>query len=199
MIVVISESYSFETETSLVNELFHLGLDYFHLRKYNWTEQELVDFTQQIEHQFLDRLVFCQRYELGASLGVNHFHLSEQTRIEWADANWNMMNPLHSYSTSVHELATFNQLGNRFEYAFLSPIFDSISKPEYKANSFDLALREDFSTKLIALGGISAENVNEAMKLGFDGIALLGAIWKSEQPTQAFLSVKKQMEMISKA
>ena len=33
-------------------------------------------------------------------------------------------------------------------------------------------------TEIIALGGIKIENVEKAMEMGFDGIAILGTIWQ---------------------
>lgn len=69
-----------------------------------------------------------------------------------------------------------------YDYVFLSPVFDSISKVGYKA-AFDIETfsnvlhKKVLGTKVIALGGVCAENVDQVESMGFDGYAMLGAIW----------------------
>lgn len=46
--------------------------------------------------------------------------------------------------------------------------------------------RTNFSTKLIALGGISPENIQQTLENGFDDVALLGSIWNSNKSIENF-------------
>lgn len=68
------------------------------------------------------------------------------------------------------------------DYVFLSPVFDSISKAGYKA-AFDLErLSEKLKSSLrrtpvVALGGIKCGNIRRVREAGFDGAAVLGAVW----------------------
>jgi thiamine-phosphate pyrophosphorylase len=58
----------------------------------------------------------------------------------------------------------------------LSPIYQVF--PDYKSD-LDVpkaAERTNFKTKLVALGGISTQNIDKTYKSGFDGVALLGSI-----------------------
>lgn len=76
-----------------------------------------------------------------------------------------------------------------FEYAFLSPVFSSISKEGYASKldfSIEISKRTNHTTKLIALGGIQFENIHQAIAFGFDDVALLGAIWESNNPLENF-------------
>lgn len=82
---------------------------------------------------------------------------------------------------SCHSFDDVEAIDGKEEYCFLSPIFDSISKEDYKAN-FDeqelkAFLKKDRKTKVIALGGLTEENYLEVLELGFDGGAFLGSIW----------------------
>jgi thiamine-phosphate pyrophosphorylase len=131
---------------------------------------------------------------LGLSLGLKRFHYSERDRTEWQKANWKGMSSEFTYSTSVHSLEEYNDLPSHFSYAFLSPVFDSISKTDYKAVRFDFSKRQNRDVKLIGLGGIQANNAQEAVQMGFDGIALLGAIWKSEKPIEIFENIKNEIQ-----
>eukprot|EP00955_Chlamydomonas_euryale_P105067 365611-Chlamydomonas_euryale.AAC.10 len=93
-------------------------------------------------------------------------------------------------STSFHSLQQLEvDWGPDLNYAFLSPIYDSISKKGYSAAGFDpvelsLAL-SGCKTPLVALGGITAERVGAAADAGFDGVAVLGAVWQSDHPERA--------------
>ena len=102
--------------------------------------------------------------------------------MDWQERNWEGQQSGYSYSTSVHSLEAYNALPVHFSYAFLGPVFDSISKPGYEAVSFDFSKKEELPVKLVGLGGIGAGNVKQVLEMGFDGAALLGAIWNSEDP-----------------
>lgn len=99
-----------------------------------------------------------------------------------------------SKSTATHSVEDFNSLENDFDYAFLSPVFTSISKENYhpKANLFEaLKSRTNFNTKVIALGGIDSENIKKTLENGFDDIALLGTIWNTHNPIKNFKLCQK--------
>lgn len=182
MLIVISESDFRPQEAAIVNGLFRAGLDLFHIRKYEASEKELSELIAQIEPEYRQKLVLNHHHELGLSLGLKRFHYSERDRKEWQKANWKGMSSEFTYSTSVHSLEEYNDLPGHFAYAFLSPVFDSISKSDYKEVKFDFSKRQNKETKLIGLGGIQSENVDQAIRMGFDGLALLGAIWNNSNP-----------------
>lgn len=190
MLIVISESDFRPREATIVNELFRAGLDLFHIRKYEASEKEISELITQIEPEYLGRLVLNHHHDLGMSLGLKRFHYSEKDRRIWSEANWRGVSSERIYSTSIHSLEEFNDLPDHFSYAFLSPVFDSISKADYKGVKFDFTKRRNRATKLIGLGGIQANNVNEAIQMGFDGVALMGAIWKSNSPVNSMKEVK---------
>jgi len=106
------------------------------------------------------------------------------------------------YSTSVHHLPDIIDLPACFRYVFYSPVFPSISKPGYNPQ-IDLvtlqqnlkALREKKAAlpQIIALGGIQAVNVKKVKDAGFDGVALMGALWQSADPVQAFKEIKNAL------
>jgi len=194
MLIVISESDFRPQEAAIVNALFQAGLDLFHIRKYEASEKELSELIAQIEPEYRQKLVLNHHHELGLSLGLKRFHYSERDRMEWQKANWKEMSSEFIYSTSVHSLEDYNDLPGHFSYSFLSPVFDSISKSDYKGVKFDLSKRQNKESKLIGLGGIQERNAQDAIRLGFDGIALLGAIWKSENPMEVFETIKNEIQ-----
>lgn len=194
MLIVISESDFRPQEATIVNALFQAGLDLFHIRKYEASDKELSELIAQIEPEYRQRLVLNHHHELGLSLGLKRFHYSERDRKEWQKAHWKGMSSELIYSTSVHTMEEYNDLPDYFSYAFLSPVFDSISKSDYKGVKFDFSKRQNKATKLIGLGGIQASNAQDAIQMGFDGVALLGTIWKSENPIEIFETIKNEIQ-----
>lgn len=71
---------------------------------------------------------------------------------------------------------------SEFDYVFLSPIFDSISKKGYK-HSFSNRDLEDagnsgiINEKVIALGGIIPQFIPQLRAWNFGGAAFLGDVW----------------------
>jgi thiamine-phosphate pyrophosphorylase len=182
MKILISNSTITTNEVELIKLFLANDKNLFHLRRYEISELEVVDFLNSFSEEERKQIVLNHHHFLASEFGVNRLHFSENDRIEIGDEK---LEKLHSLgfilSTSVHTIEDFQKLSSVFEYAFISPVFDSISKENYKAVSFDLNdVRKDI--KLIALGGITVQNYNDALNLGFDGVAFLGGVWKQEYP-----------------
>ncbi len=87
-------------------------------------------------------------------------------------------------SASAHSWEEAEPLASVADYVWLSPLFDSISKPGYRSG-IDLretparfaALEPVLRERIVALGGISAGNIVSVRRAGFRGAALLGAVW----------------------
>jgi thiamine-phosphate pyrophosphorylase len=121
-----------------------------------------------------------QFHSMAEEFGINRLHFTSENRKKTSD--WEQYSDF-ILSTSVHSIEEFNELPSCFEYAFLSPVFPSISKVGYfsEKNLFEeVKKRTNFQTKLIALGGITLENGQWTMDNEFDGVAMLGAIWGIE-------------------
>lgn len=135
--------------------------------------------------------------------GLEIFHLykpsfsKEETEnfIQQISAEYRNRIVLHSNYLKFHSLNELEDCEEKYDYAFLSPIFDSISKEGYKSN-YDLKeikkLLKNRNEKIIALGGIDEDKIDAVKDLGFSGIALLGAIWQTENPLEKFKRIKEQ-------
>lgn len=80
------------------------------------------------------------------------------------------------------------------ERAFLSPVYDSISKCGYRSG-YDLVALSRFvrnsSRDFYALGGIDAARIQEIRSMGFKGCGILGAVWNASDPLNAFDEIIK--------
>lgn len=85
-------------------------------------------------------------------------------------------------SRSCHSIDELRHLDRNLDYVFLSPVFDSISKPGYNAAFNQETLRHAASdglinNRVIALGGVTSRHLPMVNELGFGGAAMLGAAW----------------------
>lgn len=190
MLIVISSPTPVTKESFLINQLFDEGLPVFHLRKPDSSSQELVLLLQEIDPLHHSKIALHSHHYLAKSFGINRLHYTEASRKQLTDVDFSENENI--LSTSVHSVEDFMNLSEHFSYAFLSPVFNSISKPDYEAKAFDLtALDKNRSTKLIALGGIDETNCRKPYEIGFDGIALLGAIWNNANGIMNFKKISQ--------
>ncbi len=187
--VVISNPFAVADEIKIIHSLFDEGLSLFHIRKPDFSELEMAQFIHQIKLEFRDQIVLHHHHKLAADFGINRFHFSETERNNNTDFPVRFQKPCRSNSTSTHSIEDFNSIEHYFDYAFLSPVFKSISKENYlpKMNLFEaLKSRKNHKTKIIALGGITSENIQKTLENGFDDFALLGTVWNNENPVKQF-------------
>jgi thiamine-phosphate pyrophosphorylase len=192
--IVITNPSAVANEISIIESLFEEGLSLLHIRKPNFSELEMALFIHQIDLEYRNKLVLHNHHILSDDFGINRIHLSEKQRISKAAFPARFAKSYKYNSTSTHSIEDFNGLGNHFEYAFLSPVFKSISKENYypSINLFEaLKLRTNANTKVIALGGIESKNIAQVLENGFDDIALLGTIWNNDNPVKQFKLCQK--------
>jgi len=189
--IVISNPTEIANEHQIIQALFEEGLELFHIRKPNASEEELRCYITAIDSKYHSKLVLHQQYNLVAEFQLERLHFSEKVRQTIPDTFQKLVPFL---STSVHTITDFNNLSERYDAAFISPIYPSISKTDYKPTQNLLEQtkeRTNWKTKWIALGGISAENIVATLTQGFDDVALLGTIWNSTNPIQNFKKCQK--------
>ena len=197
MVIVISSPIQVKNEAFLINQLFDEGLCIFHIRKPESSAQELVLLLQEINPIHYSKIALHSYHYLAKSFGINRLHFTEASRKQLTDKDFNEFKTEDFIlSTSVHSIEDFNTLSEDFEYAFLSPVFDSISKTAYKAKNFNLSIKK-LSTKLIALGGVSKDNCQIALEMGFDGVALLGSIWNGDDVKNNFRQISQSLAEVN--
>jgi thiamine-phosphate pyrophosphorylase len=183
--IVITNPSAIANEISIIDSLFEEGLSLLHIRKPDFSEFEMAKYIHQIKLEFRSKVVLHSQHQLADDFGINRIHFSEKERKYNPDFPARFSKPCRYKSTSTHSIEDFNSLESGFDYAFLSPVFTSISKEDYhpKVNLFEaLKSRTNFNTKVIALGGIKADNIEEVFQKGFDDVALLGTIWNNDDP-----------------
>ncbi len=177
--IVISRPEIFEGEGRMIEALIEEGIDYVHIRKPEASEEEVRRLIETISEEKRERLCVHYHHRAAKETGAGGVHLSGRCRE--VIKGWT-----GRVSASCHSLAEAAEMKERCDYVFLSPIYDSISKEGYSSAYSREVLREGVRTgkidrKVVALGGIDIEKIEEARETGFGGAALLGAIWKDAE------------------
>ena len=85
-------------------------------------------------------------------------------------------------STSCYALDEVREQKERMNYVFLSPIFNSITRPErtsaFTEDQLYAARRSGvIDRKVMAVGGITPDNILLAKDYGFGGVVVMGDLW----------------------
>lgn len=174
--IVITSPGFLQGEADFINRLFGHGLDRLHLRKPGADIGECRRLLDGISREWLPRIVVHDNFGLCREYGLGGVHLNGRNP---------MAPPNHegSVSRSCHSLEEISRYKGECDYLTLSPIFNSISKQGYMAafGPGQLAAARDsglIDRRVIALGGVTLENIPRVKELGFGGVAILGDVWQ---------------------
>lgn len=156
-------------ESCRICNLIDAGFDYVHIRKPALQKNEMQQFIESIPTRYYNRLKLHDHFDLADKYDLAGIHLNSRNRTVPTGFQKHVSKSCHA----IEELRDID----RFEYVFLSPIFDSISKQGYKARFSKEELENSsnlISEKVMALGGVADKHIPYLQKIGFGGCALLG-------------------------
>lgn len=164
-------------EPLLIATALDAGIDIIHLRKPKESVRRIDDLLKAIPEKFHGRIVLHDFHQLAHRYAVRGIHLNRRFPAAPEDFQG-------TTSCSCHTLAEIVARKPLHDYLFLSPVRDSISKQGYHAaftrTQLENAARDGVvDRKVIALGGISPDNIAEIISIGFGGAAVLGYLWKN--------------------
>lgn len=192
MIVLIAPEEDVLNEIGLLNKLFQNGLECFHLRKPLKSYQQHVEYLNQIDIKYHNKIVVHDHHKLINEYNLKGIHFQEQKRIDHIDNPGQYFKPLNMFgktiSSSFHDPEVLADCEFEFDYHLLSPIFNSISKQGYQGQGFDVNHIDKY---IIGMGGINSKNISETQQLGYKGIGILGAIWNTKDPVNSFITLKQ--------
>jgi len=184
LIAVITSPDTWDGEADCLEELLQAGLKKLHIRRRGDTRETLL---KRLAPDWSSRLVLHggrEAMEMAVRYGVPqvHGHWSRPWEDPIAPDGPHKSVALSASTHSWEEVRRITP--GTLEYVFLSPLFDSISKPGYLADEGLIRRPEGVTPcKLIGLGGIDHHTISQVMDHGWDGAAVLGYIW--EQPEMA--------------
>lgn len=175
-LIAITSPQMIPDEAYLIEAAFDAGVDLLHIRKPCVSRCEVEELLSNIPTHLHTRLSLHDCHELAQTYNVGGLHLNRRNRSIPYDWQGRISRSCHS----LHEVTAYKSNCN---YLFLSPIFDSVSKPGYNATFTPDELHNAtyqgiIDSKVIALGGITPDNVDKVPAYGFGGVAVLGCLWK---------------------
>ena len=197
LILITTPTY-FVEEDKIITALFEEGLDTLHLRKPDTAPMFAVRLLTLIPEQYHKRIVVH-----------GHFYLKDEYKLKGIHLNGRNPNPPENYkghiSCSCHSVEEVKNRKHFYDYVFMSPIYDSISKVNYYSTYTAEELREAQKAKIIdskvmALGGINEENLLEIKDFGFGGAVILGDLWNKFDACsdRDYLAVIKHFKKLKK-
>lgn len=194
---MISPEKIIQRETQKVIELFEAGLSVFHLRKPHASKEELIQYLENIPKKYHTRIVLHQHYGLAGKFKIKGVHLPEKKRNSTGAIRSLLRKKIKIVSTSFHSIEEISRSRRKYEYIFLSPVFDSISKKGYKKNFSIEDIRSELSSlqqNIIALGGVSNKNITTLKDARFKGAATIGYVWDSKTPIKKFQTLLSKVK-----
>ena len=177
-IIAITSPKIIDEDVYLIRNLLKMGVFSIHLRKPEATIHECRQLLAQLTTEERANIIIHDYPELYDEFSLKGIHI-----------NKNITSLPDGYSglktRSCHTFEEIEKHKNEYDYLFLSPIFDSISKVGYKSNfTKDKLLKASaqgiIDSKVIALGGITLDMIPYFEELNFGGIAMIGGIYSTK-------------------
>ena len=174
-LIVITKPTYFVEEDQILTALFDEVLEILHLRKTDPAPVYAERLLTLIPEKYRKRIVVHGNFYLKDEYKLKGIHLNSHNAV--IPNNYN-----GTITTSCHSLEEVKEKKPHFEYVFLSPVFDSISKEGYHASFTPEQIRTASKNNIIdkhviALGGINENNILQVKDFGFGGCAILGGLW----------------------
>jgi len=198
-VVVVSPPDGGADRPSTVEAMFVAGLERYHLRKPDWNAQQSAAWLEAMPVRWRSRVVLHRHHEIAAAFRAG-VHSRDDSSVA-IDAPPSAPKGC-IVSRSCHDLAAVRRALGRYDAVFFGPVFSSLSKPGYGPSpneTFDglrrlLAARTQAErrTEVVALGGITSAHLVQCRQLGFDAVAVLGAVWQAPDPCAAFVNLRNE-------
>jgi thiamine-phosphate pyrophosphorylase len=186
-IVVISPDSEDPRELGSLDGFFSAGLERYHVRKPSWTAENLESWLGGIPASWRARMILHQHHSLAPKLGLFGVH-DRDHEAPTAGAR----------SRSCHDIGALRRNLPLYESLLFGPVFSSLTKPGYGPPAdfpWDdlraiLSERTGADAHVLAIGGVTADGLARCRELGFDGAAVLGAVWNQSDPVSAFVGLR---------
>ncbi|MBR6285556.1 MAG: thiamine phosphate synthase [Bacteroidaceae bacterium] len=174
-LILLTTPRFFVEEDKIITDLFEEGLDMLHLRKPGEEPIYAERLLKLIPKQYNKHIITHQHFYLKEEFQLMGIHLSKYNP-----------EPPEGYKghicETIHSIDELGEAKKKVDSVILSPIFDSISRPNYKSE-FDFETLKKASKaglidkNTIALGGISIDKIKMLKDLGFGGVMISGDLW----------------------
>jgi thiamine-phosphate pyrophosphorylase len=192
MRLIVITHYGFvPQELDKIHALFEAGMEILHVRKPNFLKTEYVNFLNGIDKKYHPQIKIHDFLDLADHYNLLGVHFNLRTSVYKGDRKVKI-------SKSCHSIEELKEIDG-YDYVFLSPIFNSISKVNCHSKFTNETLEKAsiaglINEKVIALGGIGEHTLPLLKQFPWGGAAVLGGIWKTGDAVANFLKLKQYDE-----
>ena len=174
-LIVVTAPTFFVEEDKIITALFEEGLDILHLRKPETPAMYAERLLTLIPEKYHRRIVTHEHFYLKEEFDLMGIHLNSRNPKEPHDYSGHV-------SCTCHSIEELNNKKHFYDYLFMSPIYDCITKEGILSGYTPEELRQAgkdkiIDSKVMALGGITPKNILEVKDFGFGGAVILGNLW----------------------
>jgi thiamine-phosphate pyrophosphorylase len=176
-LIAVSIAEIIDEDAQIIASLLDSAVDIVHLRKPCASADSLREILCKLSSEHRSRIVVHDYPELYTEFSLLGVHVNRNIPSLGDDYTGLRTRSCHS----LDEIVRYKQ---EYDYLFLSPIFDSISKVGYASQfSHDELLRASsmgiIDSRVVALGGVTPDKIAYLEQLGFGGAAMSGAIYST--------------------
>lgn len=177
-IIAVTTPKVIAQDADIITSLLRRGVDIVHLRKPDSNVDECRALLRDLDKESRARIIVHDHPELYAEFLLKGIHINRNIAT--------LPDGYTGFKTrSCHSFDEVAKYKGDYDYIFLSPIFDSISKVGYNSCFSDDELRRAsndgiIDSRVVALGGVTPDKVDYLRRLGFGGVAMCGAIYNVE-------------------
>jgi thiamine-phosphate pyrophosphorylase len=174
-LIVVTAPTFFVEEDKIITALFEEGLDILHLRKPETPAMYSERLLTLIPEKYHKRIITHEHFYLQEEFSLMGIHLNTRNPKEPHDYSGHI-------SCTCHSLDEVRNKKHFYDYLFLSPIYNCITKSGVTSGFTAEELRQAGKSKVIdsrvmALGGITPDNILEIKDYGFGGAVVMGDLW----------------------
>lgn len=174
-LIVVTSPIFFVEEDKIITMLFEEGLDILHLRKPETPAMYSERLLTLIPEKYHKRIVTHEHFYLKEEFNLMGIHLNKRNPHEPHDYAGHI-------SCTCHSIEEVKNKKHFYDYVFMSPVYDCITKQDilspYTPEDLRKARKEKIvDTKVMALGGITPDNILEIKDFGFGGAVVMGDLW----------------------
>ena len=176
-IIAITVPKMIDEDAYLISNLLKMGIYSVHLRKPEASIHKCRTLLAKLTKEERAKIIIHDYPELYNEFSLKGIHINKNIT--------SLPNGYNGFKTrSCHSFEEIERYKTEYDYLFLSPIFDSISKVGYKSGFTKEELLKASTSgiidnKVIALGGITLDMMPYFQELNFGGIAMIGGIYNT--------------------
>ena len=174
----------------------HPYVDAIHIREKRWTARKISKIVKYLYQKNVPRekIIINDRVDVATALRTGGAHLATHSLdVSLVKEAF----PTLKVGCSVHAVKeAINAQEKGADYCIYGHIFPTTSKPNLSPRGLEQlhSLIEAVNIPVIAIGGITADNVSTVLQTGAHGVAVMSGVFLSDDPKEAIFNIRKSMK-----